>query len=163
LLAPRGTSVFNSPNAFNRPLALAKRTLDHLQVWEPHSSYLDSCIRPRLGVYHPGTPLGPDSLLLSYQSIRLFPAAPPDAEIVMEHFAAQGGFRVSATRTREGNIQDVCVRSTVGEVCRVTNPWPGRRFAAVTSSGVEAARSRKLGTHLCFPTCRGEEYELRPV
>jgi hypothetical protein len=92
----------------------------------------------------------------------LLPTAAAWAEVKV-FFSPQGGFRVSATRTREGKIQDVRVRSALGEVCRVANPWPGRRFAAVTSSGIEAARSRKLGTHLGFPTRRGEEYELRPL
>lgn len=144
-------------------LALARRTLDQIRVWEPHRPYLDGCVRPRLGIWRPGAPIGPENLLLSYQSLRLFPAAPPEAEIVMEELAAQGGFRVSALRAGASEVRDARIRSLLGEACRVANPWPGRRFAAVTSSGVEVARSDQADTHLSFPTRRGEEYELRPV
>ena len=144
-------------------LVLAKRTLDQIQVWEPHRGYLDGCVRPRLGIWRAGAALGPENLLLSYQSIRLFPAVPPDDEIVINDFAAQGGFRVSATRTRDGDIQGVRIRSLLGEPCRVANPWPGRRIAVIAADGIEAARSDGQAAHITFATLRGEEYELRAI
>jgi hypothetical protein len=144
-------------------LEIAGGTLDQIRVWGPHRGYLDSCIRPRLGIYHEGAPIGPENLLLSYQSVRLFPALPPGVEVVMRDFAAQGGFRVSAVRTREGEIADVRLRSTLGGRCCVANPWSARPVVAMTSGKMKVARSGHMDTHLCFPTRPGEEYELRPV
>jgi len=141
-------------------LTLARRTLDQIQVWEPHRFYLDWCVRPRLGIWRDGAPIGPENLLLSYQSLRLFPAVPLGAETVIEEFAAQGGFRVSAVHTREGSVQDVRLRSLLGEVCRVANPWPGRPFAAVCD-GAEVARA--ASPHLRFETHAGQEYRLGPI
>ncbi|UCH35668.1 MAG: hypothetical protein JSV65_04780, partial [Armatimonadota bacterium] len=145
----------------SEPLALATRTLDQIQVWEPHRPYLDNCVRPRLGIWREGAPVGPENLLLSYQSIRLFPAVPADTEIVMENFAAQGGFRVSAVRTREGDVRNVRIRSLLGGDCRVANPWPGQRMAATTSDGREVARTAAPHAHLIFTTQPGGQYELR--
>jgi hypothetical protein len=51
--------------------------------------------------------LVPNRLLLSRQTIRLFPAAAPTGEVLMEKFAAEGGFRLSAARTDDGRI-DKC-------------------------------------------------------
>jgi len=144
-------------------LEIARRTLDQIRVWGPHRGYLDSCIRPRLGIYREGAPIGPENLLLSYQSIRLFPAVRPGTEIAMRDFAVQGGFRVSAVRTREGEIADVRIRSTLGGPCRVANPWPGRGVAVMRSDGMKAAHGGPQATHLAFRTEAGNEYLMRPL
>ncbi len=143
-------------------LALARRTLDQIRVWEPHRPYLDSCVRPRLGIYRPGAPIGPENLLLSYQSIRLFPAVPPEVEIVMEDLAAQGGFRVSAVRAADGECREVRILSTVSGPCRLANPWPGRAVV-VAASGDEIVRTSAAASHLELATQRGQVYELRPA
>jgi hypothetical protein len=142
--------------------ALARRTLDQINVWEPHRGYLDSCVRPRLGIYRPGAGLGPENLILSYQSIRLFPAVPPRGEIRMENFAAEGGFRVSAIRAANGDIRDVRIESTLGKQCRLANPWPGRAVEIAPARGngcVVAVDDKGL---LVFPTVQGGLYAFRP-
>jgi len=144
-------------------LDLAQRTLDRIRVWEPHRFYLDGCVRPRLGIWRQGAAVGPENLLLSYQAIRLFPAVPPDAEIAIEHFAAQGGFRIAARRTRGGDTRDVRIQSVLGWKCRVANPWPGRAAVAVAGSGVEVARIDSAEAYLEFATRPGAEYRLRPA
>ena len=60
-------------------LALARRTLEQIRVWQPHSRYLDACIRPRLGLLRKGASLSAENFLQSYQSLHLFPAVPPEA------------------------------------------------------------------------------------
>ena len=144
-------------------LALAKRTLDQIRVWEPHRPYLDSCVRPRLGIWRPGAPVGPENLLLSYQSIHLFPAAPPDVEIEMQNFAAEGGFRVSARRAADGEIRDVRLWSALGNACRLANPWPGRGLVVRSHAGEEIIRVGAARRHLQFSTRPSEEYELHPA
>jgi len=144
-------------------LALAKRTMHHIKVWEPHRGYLDSCVQPRLGVWRPGARLGAENLLLSYQSIRIFPTVPPEGEIVMENFAAEGGFRVSAVRTVEGKIHEVCIMSLLGGSCQVANPWPGREVVVTETSGREILRTDGSRSHLMFDTYQGGRYELQTL
>lgn len=144
-------------------LAIARRTLDQIRVWEPHRGYLDSCISPRLGIYREGAPIGPENLLLSYQSIRLFPAVATDGEVVIHDLAAQSGFRVSAVRTRGGEIANVRIRSTLGGPCRVANPWPDRGVTATRSDGLEVARGAVGAAHLGFLTQVGGGYLLHPL
>jgi hypothetical protein len=66
--------------------------------------------------------MGPENLLLSYQSLHVFPAVPPGVEVEMAHFAAEGGFRVSAVRSARGETRDVCIESTLGGPCRLASP-----------------------------------------
>lgn len=105
-------------------LAIARRTLEQIKVWQPHSFYLNSCIRPRLGIWCDGMKPVPESFLLSYQTIHIFPCVPPTGEIVMENFAAEGGFLVSAVRNANGRIEDVRIFSRLGGACCLANPWP---------------------------------------
>ncbi|MBM3241374.1 hypothetical protein FJZ31_34265 [Candidatus Poribacteria bacterium] len=144
-------------------LALAKRTLDQINVWVPHRGYLDSCVRPRLGIWYPDARVGPENLLLSYQSIHIFPAVPPEGEIIMENFAAEGGFRVSAVRTAEGEIHEVRIKSTLGEMCHVANPWPGRAVVVTGTDGDKVIRTNSAKSHLSFATNPGERYGLRAL
>ncbi|OQB43153.1 MAG: hypothetical protein BWY06_00249 [Candidatus Latescibacteria bacterium ADurb.Bin168] len=105
--------------------ALAYRTLRHIRVWEPHRFYLDTCVRPRLGVLGPNAPIVPESLLLSYQNLHIFPGVPPDVPVEMQNFASEGGFRVSAVKTHTGGIKEVIVFSAFGGVCRLIDPRTG--------------------------------------
>ena len=110
-------------------LALARRTMQQIRIWLPHSPYMDACIRNRLGVWKDGARLCPENFLLSYQSIQLFPCVPPTCEIVLENLAAEGGFLVSAVRTTDGRVEGTRIFSRLGGPCRLANPWPQREIA----------------------------------
>jgi hypothetical protein len=116
-------------------LATARRTLAHIDVWPPHRGYLNSCIRPRLGICEPDAPVGAENLLLSYQSIRVFPAVPRDTDVTMENFAAEGGFRVCARRSAQGRIGDLRILSRLGGACRLTHPGTGELVTIETRAG----------------------------
>ena len=141
-------------------LALARRTLDQIRVWEPHRGYLDSCVRPRLGIWRPESQVGSENLLLSYQSIRVFPSVPPDVEVTIENFAAQGGFRVSARRAKGGTVEDVLIQSTLDGPCRVVNPWPESTVLVTDERGRTAARASPGDSHVTFAAERGAGYRL---
>ena len=143
-------------------LALARRTLEQIRVWKPHRGYLDAFVRPRLGIFRPGAGIGPENLLLSYQSIHLFPAVPPQGEIVMESFAAEGGFRVSAVRASGGEIRDVRIESMLGGQCRVANPWPGKAVEIAAADGSAPSLTDGAKPCVAFATARGKTYGLRP-
>jgi len=141
-------------------LAIARRTLDQINVWVPHRGYIDSCVRPRLGIYNPNAPVGAENFLLSYQSIHIFPAVPPESEIIMENFAAEGGFRVSAACSADGIVKDICIKSSIGGICCVSNPW-GAKQIAVISDGVKVLH-KEIGRIIRFSTNAGRIYELMP-
>jgi hypothetical protein len=144
-------------------LELAHRTLEQIQVWEPHSFYLDRHVRPRLGLPPTVQPLGPENLLLSYQSIHLFPAVPSDAKIEMENFRAQGGFRVSA-RLGDGQITDVHLHSELGTPCRLAHPWPGCALEVRTEpGGTVVGGAGEAETHAGFATEAGQAYSVGPA
>ena len=105
-------------------VALAKRTLEKIKVWEPHRGYLRR-VRARLGIPEPDGPLSLDNVLQSYSGvIRLFPAVPADFEGGFENLGAQGAFVCSAEHNRKG-VSNVRVSSLAGNPCAVANPWPG--------------------------------------
>ncbi len=141
-------------------LQLALRTLDQIRVWPPHRGYLDSCIRPRLGICRPGAEIFPENLLLSYQSIRIFPAAPRDAPIRMKMFAAEGGFRVSAQRKPGERIEGVSILSNLGQTCGLANPWPGSEVLVKGPSGEVGMFRGRLIDFDTEPSCW---YSLEPV
>lgn len=140
-------------------LELALRTMRQIRIWEPHRPYLNWCVRHRLGVWTDDAQLAPESFLLSYQSLRIFPNVPPDCEIAMENFAAEGGFRVTASRTASGDIADVAILSTLGGPCRVANPWPGSGVVVKDKSAV-SARAAAGRRHVEFDTKPGCLYRL---
>jgi hypothetical protein len=84
-------------------------------------------------------------------------------EIVMENFAAEGGFRASAVRTAAGEIRDVQIHSTRGGECRLANPWPARAVEATSADGTRAAAFDAGQPWLAFPTQPGGSYRLRPL
>ncbi len=144
-------------------LEIARRTLAQIRVWKPHSPYLNYCIRNRLGLWTEGMHLTPEHLLLSYQSIHLFPCVPPTGEIAFENLAAQGGFRVSATRTAKGCIQGVQIASALGETCHLANPWPGKAVEVLKDGGACIACASPQATHIRFATRRGGIYTVRAL
>lgn len=135
--------------------------MQHIQIWKPHSGYMDRCIRNRLGVWKDGATLQPENFLLSYQSIRIFPCAPPTGEIVMENFAAEGGFLVSAVRTAEGEIEDVRIVSRLGGPCRMAGPWPECGVIVETGKGEQVAAAAPRQGHVEFATQPGCCYQVR--
>ncbi|MEW6755920.1 MAG: hypothetical protein AB1505_33820 [Candidatus Latescibacterota bacterium] len=142
-------------------LAVARRTLEQIQVWPPHRFYLDACVRPRLGIHVAGAPVGPENLLLSYQSLRLFPAAPAGVETDVQDFAAQGGFRVSARRSADGEVSGVRLHSLLGETCRLAHPWPGRTLRVRQERGGDlVAAAVPQATHVSFATAAGTDYRV---
>ena len=71
----------------------------------------------------------------------------------MAHFAAEGGFRVSAVRTAENEIREVCVYSGLGGVCTMAHPWPDRSVVVKTSEGIEVAHWEDgTPSHISFDT-----------
>lgn len=139
--------------------ALARRTLEQIRIWQPHRGYLDSTIRPRLGLLRKDANLGVENFLQSYQAIRLFPAVPPDQEFAIENFVAEGGFRVSA-KCRKGEINDVLIRSIGGGPCRVVHPWHGRSVVVTDRSGRKIASADGSSWFIEFPTRAGAAYWL---
>jgi hypothetical protein len=137
-------------------LEIAHRTLAETRIWVPHSGYLTATLRPRMGIWNDGAPIPEESLLLSYQSIRIFPAVPRDREIIMRSYSAEGGFRVAARQSERGKIDGVTITSALGGTCTVTNPWG--------DGPVSIRRSKTVvyeeGTHISFDTQSGEVYEL---
>lgn len=149
------------PDSPPETLALARRTLDQIRIWQPHRGYLDSTIRPRLGLLSKGANLGVENFLQSYQAIRLFSAVPPDQEFAIEHFAAEGGFRVSA-KCRNAQISGVRIRSIVGGPCRVVHPWPGRAVVVSDRGGKKIALADGSSRFIEFPARAGITYQLDP-
>ncbi|MFA6111582.1 MAG: hypothetical protein WDA75_22715 [Candidatus Latescibacterota bacterium] len=143
-------------------LALARRTLGQIRIWQPHSFYVDACICNRLGVWQEGARLAPENFLLSYQSIHLFPCVPPEGEITVENLAAEGGFLVSAVRCSDGQVGEVRLRSRLGGPCRVASPWPDRGVI-VRAEGKDPVASTGPGAaHLEFASRPGVTYTLGP-
>lgn len=144
-------------------LDLARRTLRNIRIWQPHSFYLNWHLRHRLGVWTEDTQLAPEGLLLSYQSIRIFPNVPPSGEIRMEDFAAEGGFLVSAVRTADGRIEDVRILSRRGEPCRVANPWPGQGVSVADEKGRPVVNRSRGARHVEFSSEPEHVYRLAPL
>jgi hypothetical protein len=139
-------------------IAIAKRTLEHIQKNPDDYSRINGWYLPaRLGI--PSEPTGPDHLLLSYQSIHIFPAVPPTGKIEMENYAAEGGFRVSAKRTFEGEIFDVRIKSNLGGNCRIFNPWNGKKIRIVKGNQ-EVPYLADEKDIISFHTINNETYNL---
>jgi hypothetical protein len=77
----------------------------------------------------------------------------------MENFAAEGGFRVSATRTGGNEVRNVKIHSNLGGPCRLANPWPGDG-ARVRGPDVDLESRSSIIT---FETRPDETYELGPL
>lgn len=143
-------------------LATALRTYKYLRIWQPHSGYLNRCIRPRLGIYEAGAPIGPENLLLSYMNaIHVFPAVPQDRCIEFENLRAEGAFAVNA-RMKNGRITDLQIRSLAGNPCRVVNPWEGKPVLVTNLEKRRPVPLKKEGCYITFHTHREACYQLTP-
>ena len=140
-------------------LELAMRTLDAIDVWQPHQGYLKT-VRRRLGMYASSDGIGIENLLQSHTGvIRVFPAVPQDFEGGFENLGAQGAFVVGAQRERNGP-RSVTLRSLAGNPCVFANPWPGTDARVVcVETGEEMPASRDKGL-LRFDTCPGQTYTI---
>jgi hypothetical protein len=144
-------------------LEIARRTLSHIDVWQPHRFYLDRYVRPRLGICGTDSSLLPQHFLQSYQSIRLFPALPAGAPARMENMRTEGAFRVSASRNDDGLVQDVRIVSEAGGACNVANPWSGQAVVVRDAFGRTVSEAPVEESHLMFDTVPKQEYTLHPL
>lgn len=86
---------------------------------------------------------------------------PPDQELAIESFAAEGGFHVPA-KCRKGEINNVRIRSIVGGPCRVVHPWSGRSVAVNDPGGRKITSAAGSSRFIEFPTRAGATYRLGP-
>jgi alpha-L-fucosidase 2 len=70
---------------------------------------------------------------------------------------AENGFLVSAELDGQGNAEGVVVKSTVGGLCRMANPWKGKSVQVKSTGSV-----RLKGDYLKFETVAGAAYKLTP-
>jgi hypothetical protein len=104
-----------------------------------------------------------ESLLQSYDGkIRVFPALPADASLVTRFtLAASGGFLVTSER-EGGDIKYVGLRSNVGNMATVVNPW-GTAAVQVRKVGVTAPVMSSSSATLSFATDAGGVYVVERV
>lgn len=142
----------------DRILDMATRTLQNIKVWQPHITYLDRA-RIRLGL--DTNRLTPESFLLSYQSLNVFPAIPKGHSAQFENLRAQGAFLVSASRNEEGRVTALSVQSLAGNPLKLRNPWPGEKVTIVDGAGksVEPEQTRH---HILLTTEPGQTYHFQP-
>lgn len=140
-------------------IELAKRTLEKINVWQPHQGYLTT-VRRRLGIYKPEDGLSIDNVLQSHTgALRVFPTVPDDFEGGFENLGAQGAFVVSATRTKDG-VESVTVKSLAGNACRMANPWPGMTVKVNCVETGEVVKVEVDDYHLRFGTETGRSYRV---
>ena len=99
-----------------------------------------------------------EMLLQSYSdTIRLFPAVPPDwKDISFKTFRAEGAFLVSAER-RDCQTQTVTIISEKGGVCRLENPFGKNDYEL---EGVAENDVSKDGNDLKIKTSTGQKITL---
>lgn len=143
-------------------IELAKRTLDKINVWQPHQGYLTT-VRRRLGIYKPEDGLSIENVLQSHTGIiRVFPALSGDFEGGFENLGAQGAFIVSATRTKDG-VQSVTMKSLAGNRCRMANPWAGKAVKVTCLEAVDDVKVAEDGPYVEWDTEKGNTYVFAPA
>lgn len=101
-----------------------------------------------------------ECLMQSYDGvIRLFPNWNLSSDVSFRTLRARGAFLVSA-ELKGGCTQKVEIKSERGGMCRMCNPWKGKKVAV---SSVTDKKVRYNGDMLEFPTVAGGEYVLRPL
>ncbi|MBI2440259.1 MAG: hypothetical protein HYV35_02695, partial [Lentisphaerae bacterium] len=101
-----------------------------------------------------------DLLMSCTGRIHLFIGVPEMSAARFERFLAVGGFEVSAEK-KGGAVVWLQVKSLVGAICRIRNPWyPGPLRAIDLASGAEAP-VESAGDTVSFSTVAGHAYELR--
>lgn len=140
-------------------IELAKRTLEKINVWQPHQGYLTT-VRRRLGIYRPEDGLGVENVLQSHTgTIRVFPTVPENFEGGFENLGAQGAFVISATRTKDG-VERVTVKSLAGNEFRMANPWPGKLVKVTCVETGEVQAGEMNGGYLHIPTVKDNTYNV---
>ena len=91
--------------------------------------------------------------------IRPFPCIPDNYTYRFENFLAIGAFEVDAA-CKNGTVTELTIRSRVGNICQLVNPWPGQALL-VKEEGV-AEPLRLEGSHVQFPTHPGATYQIEP-
>ena len=141
-------------------LATAWRTLRTIDVWEPHRGYLTR-VRRRLGMHLHSDGLSAENFLQSHTgAIHVFPTVTANFEGGFENLGAQGGFVLSATRTKEG-VRSVTVSSLAGNTCKLARFWFENdkvRVEDPTTGGVVPVRLSD--EYLTFETLAGREYRV---
>ena len=101
-----------------------------------------------------------ESVLQSYNDkIRVFPALPADASLVTRFtLLAQGGFLVSSER-EGGDIKYVGIKSQLGGMATVINPWGAATEARVIKADGSAVMTATAG-EITFATDAGTIYIL---
>ena len=140
-------------------IALAKRTLEKINVWEPHRGYLKR-VRARLGISEPDGSLSLDNILQSHTGrIRLFPAVPAEFEGGFENLGAQGAFVCAAERTKTG-VTKAMITSLAGNPCTLANPWPGKRVVVTDLDGDKVIAAEVDDSMVRFPTQKNHRYTI---
>jgi len=158
-----------TPESPPEVLAIARRTIEKIDVWKPHRSYI-RWARRLLGEYPPDSRIDELNLLQSQGGwdmvkkrggwIRVFPAVPDDYTGSFENYLAIGAFEVSAA-CKDGTVTELTISSRVGNTCQLINPWPGQ---AILVKEEEAAEPLRLqGDHVQFPTRAGATYQIEPT
>lgn len=94
-------------------------------------------------------------------TLRVFPAMPARwRAAAFRDLRAEGAFLVSAS-WRNGQVENLSIKSEAGGKCRLRNPWP--TLAIEVRSGNRAIKAVALGADLVFPTTKGSTYQVRPV
>ena len=142
-------------------IELTRRTLEAIDVWEPHQGYLKS-VRRRLGIYRAEDGMTVENLLQSYTGvIRVFPAVPADFEGGFANLGAQGAFVVGAERTKDG-VKSVTVHSLAGNPCVFANPWPETQPGVQCVETGDATRPAADAGLLRFDTEAERTYLITP-
>lgn len=94
--------------------------------------------------------------------IRIFPAWPATKDASFTDLLAQGGFAVSASQVN-GTVADVRIRSTVGGIAKLVNPWPNRKIIVTEEKSNARIQINIDATQVSFSTSTGKTYLLKSI
>lgn len=144
-------------------LGLGKESFDGMKIMlQKYQSYTNGMTNNTNGVYeYLGVHLlvMNESLLQSYNDkIRVFPALPSDNSLVTRFtLLAQGGFLVSSER-EGGDIKYVGIKSQLGGMATVINPWGSEEARVIKTDGSTVATAATA--EISFATDKGGIYIL---
>lgn len=94
--------------------------------------------------------------------IRVFPAWPVEWDACFK-LAARRGFVVSSAM-KKGQIRFVEIFSTLGEACRIRNPWTKKKLSLFKDNGQKGWKKQSLSTSdlIEFGTSPGDRFVLLP-
>jgi hypothetical protein len=87
--------------------------------------------------------------------IRIFPAWPAEWDADFQ-LLARGGFLISASM-KSGIIEDVEIMSQHGGICRIRNPWKGKKFTVLNNDMMICETENDL---IEIETVRGDTVKL---